>query len=73
MGVMGNEPSNLGMLPRAKALLDGPMLIPNPWWGSYWDSRAVTEGLAEVFCGEGVGCLSAQPVWPLLPVTGRRG
>lgn len=72
MGVMGNEPSiALGMLPRAKALLDGLMLIPNPWWGRYWDSRAVTEGLAEVFWWGRVSL--AQPGWPLLPVTGRRG
>lgn len=50
MGVTRNESSiALEMLPRAKALLHGLMLIPNPWWGSYWDSRALTEGLAEVF------------------------
>lgn len=49
MGMVGNEASNLGMLPRGKALTDGPMLTPNPWWGCHWDSRAVTEGLAEVF------------------------
>lgn len=38
----------------AKALMCGSMLIPNPQWGCYWDSRAVAKGLTEVTPARGL-------------------
>lgn len=77
MGMMENETSNLSRLPRIKALIHVLMLVPNPWWGCYWDSSSVAKWLTEVTPAQGltgIGCPLAQPGCALLPVhKGRRG